>query len=158
MATLGFVTGLSEVALAVRDVAASARFYTEVVGLTPEEPAADWGASFMLGPPTRQQRLILLSRSLPPLDQRREAPAAVGASASAGSVTSSFTPAQLGRTHFALRVPRGSLEQAVDRVRRHGVEVSGPAYFGWMKATAHYFFDPDGHVVEFWSPDVEPSE
>lgn len=25
--------------------------------------------------------------------------------------------------------------------------------FEWMKASAYYFYDPDGNMLEFWSPD-----
>jgi catechol 2,3-dioxygenase-like lactoylglutathione lyase family enzyme len=41
-------------------------------------------------------------------------------------------------------------------VRGEGVEVYGPVYFEWMKAKSYYFHDPDGNLLEFWSP--EPPE
>jgi catechol 2,3-dioxygenase-like lactoylglutathione lyase family enzyme len=31
--------------------------------------------------------------------------------------------------------------------------VYGPTEFEWMKARSYYFYDPDGNLLEFWSPD-----
>jgi catechol-2,3-dioxygenase len=31
--------------------------------------------------------------------------------------------------------------------------VYGPKRFDWMSAEAWYFYDPDGNLLEFWSPD-----
>ena len=39
-------------------------------------------------------------------------------------------------------------------LRVYGVEVYGPKHFEWMQAQAYYFYDPDGNLVEFWSPDA----
>jgi catechol-2,3-dioxygenase len=60
-----------------------------------------------------------------------------------------------GQIHYAFNVPRARLEEAVQHVRRHDVEVYGPVYFDWMKAVAYYFYDLDGNLLEFWSPDPE---
>jgi catechol 2,3-dioxygenase-like lactoylglutathione lyase family enzyme len=32
------------------------------------------------------------------------------------------------------------------------VEVYGPEQLDWMNAQAYYFYDPDGNLLEFWSP------
>ena len=58
-----------------------------------------------------------------------------------------------GRVHFAFEVARADLDRAVAHVRGHEVEVFGPDHISWMKATVYYFFDPDGNLLEFWSPD-----
>ena len=62
---------------------------------------------------------------------------------------------RFGRVHFAFDVAREELESAVDRVRHAGVEVYGPTDFEWMRARSYYFYDPDGNLVEFWSPDPD---
>jgi catechol 2,3-dioxygenase-like lactoylglutathione lyase family enzyme len=41
----------------------------------------------------------------------------------------------------------------VQRVKKAGVDVYGPTEFEWMKARSYYFYDPDGNLLEFWSPD-----
>jgi catechol 2,3-dioxygenase-like lactoylglutathione lyase family enzyme len=36
--------------------------------------------------------------------------------------------------------------------RSAGVEVYGPEQLDWMNAESYYFYDPDGNLLEFWSP------
>jgi catechol 2,3-dioxygenase-like lactoylglutathione lyase family enzyme len=137
-----FSRGLAEIVLIVEDVKRSARFYESVVGLTPETPAQDGWAWFWAGSPGRAQRLALHDG---PLLFVEHSPLPEGE--------------RWGQVHFALDVPGERLEAAVDHVRDNGVDVYGPTYFGWMRATSYYFYDPDGNLVEFWSPDLEnPTE
>jgi catechol 2,3-dioxygenase-like lactoylglutathione lyase family enzyme len=132
--------GLSELVLIVRDVPVAARFYRDVVGLIPEtEPTADW-AWFWLGQPGpdafgRQQRLALHAG---PLLFEEHSPNPPGR--------------RWGQVHFALQVPRDRLPEAIRQVQAHGFQTHGPTQLGWMRAEAYYFYDPDGNLVEFWSP------
>jgi catechol 2,3-dioxygenase-like lactoylglutathione lyase family enzyme len=32
------------------------------------------------------------------------------------------------------------------------VEVFEPVELEWMNARSYYFYDPDGNLLEFWSP------
>ena len=134
-----FSTELAEIVLIVEDVDSSARFYREVVGLTPEnEPENGW-AWFWAGDPGHAQRLALrkgplLFEDRSPLPER----------------------SRWGRVHYAFNVPREKLEGAVDHVGEQGQEVYGPVYFDWMEALSYYFYDPDGNLLEFWSPDPAP--
>jgi catechol-2,3-dioxygenase len=57
-----------------------------------------------------------------------------------------------GRVHYAFHVPREKLEEAAEHVRQKGHTVHGPVYFDWMKALSYYLYDPDGNLLEFWSP------
>jgi catechol 2,3-dioxygenase-like lactoylglutathione lyase family enzyme len=131
-----FSTGLAELVLIVQDVPAAARFYREVVGLAPEtEPDEAW-AWFWAGAPGQNQRIALHRGSL------------------LFEEYSPFPPgARWGRVHYAFAVPRARLAAAVAQVRAHGVAVYGPTRFDWMRATSYYFYDLDGHLLEFWSPD-----
>ena len=52
-----------------------------------------------------------------------------------------------------MHVPRERLDAAVDHLREENVEVYGPTHFQWMRAASYYFYDPDGNLLEFWSPD-----
>jgi catechol 2,3-dioxygenase-like lactoylglutathione lyase family enzyme len=129
-----FSEGLAEIVLIVDDVERSASFYGEVVGLAPEAPAGDGWAWFWAGQPGRAQRLALHNG---PLLFEEHSPLPEGG--------------RWGRVHFAFDVPRGKLDAAVGHVRGNGVEVYGPTYFDWMRATSYYFYDPDGNLLEFWA-------
>jgi catechol 2,3-dioxygenase-like lactoylglutathione lyase family enzyme len=130
--------GLSEIVLIVTDVVKSARFYREVVGLVPDRAANEEWAWFWAGPPTGRQRIAL---SKGPLLFEEYSPLPAGQ--------------RWGRVHYALEVSRADLEAAVARVRAAGVEVHGPRRFEWMRALSYYFYDPDGNLLEWWSPDPE---
>ena len=133
-----FATGLAEIVLIVDDVGRSARFYREVVGLTPEAPAENGWAWFWAGAPGHAQRVALRKG---PLLFEEHSPLPAGG--------------RWGRVHYAFTVPRDRLQPAVEQVRESGVEVHGPTAFEWMRATSYYFYDPDGNLLEFWSPDPE---
>lgn len=131
-----FSVGLSEIVLIVKDVRASACFYRDVVGLTPQTEADDAWAWFWAGEPGRNQRVALHRGSLLFEDQ---SPLPEGE--------------RWGHVHYAFDVPRDELDAAVEHVRKQGVDVYGPKRFDWMQATSYYFYDPDGNLLEFWSPD-----
>jgi catechol-2,3-dioxygenase len=40
-----------------------------------------------------------------------------------------------------------------DHLQTVGVTVYGPVRLGWMAADSLYVYDPDGNLVELWSPD-----
>jgi catechol-2,3-dioxygenase len=135
--TVDAVSAFAELVLIVEDVTASARFYREIVGLTPEtEPNEDW-AWFVLGTGECCQRIALHKG---PLLFEEHSPHPDGA--------------RFGHVHFALKVPRVRLDEAVEHVRGNAVEVYGPTRFEWMRATSFYFYDLDGNLLEFWSPDA----
>ena len=115
---------------------ASARFYRNVVGLEPDGEADETWAWFWAGEPGVAQRVAVVRG---PLLFEEHSPLPEGE--------------RFGQVHFALDVPRQRLEAAVENVRRHGIEVYGPKRFDWMSAEAWYFYDPDGNLLEFWSPD-----
>jgi len=128
--------GLAELVLIVKDVPAAARFYEDVVGLTLEnEPSEEW-AWFWAGKQGARQR-VALHRG--PLLFEEHSPYPEGE--------------RFGRVHFAFEVARDELDAAAGRVRKAGVEVHGPVELEWMNARSYYFYDPDGNLLEFWSPD-----
>jgi len=136
-----FSTGLAEIVLIVQDVRAAARFYREIVGLIPETEADDAWAWFWAGEPGVNQRVALHKGTLL---FEEHSPHPEGE--------------RFGRVHFAFEVPDQELEQAATRVRRTGVEVYGPEEFDWMNARSYYFYDPDGNLLEFWSPQADAPE
>ncbi len=128
--------GLAEIVLIVEDVPVSARFYEDVVGLKPESEASDEWAWFWAGQEGMQQR-VALHRG--PLLFEEHSPFPEGE--------------RFGRVHFAFEVARDELDAALDRVRSADVAVYGPVELEWMNAESYYFYDPDGNLLEFWSPE-----
>jgi len=131
-----FTTGLAELVLIVEDVPRAARFYREVVGLEPASEADDEWAWFFAGDDGQPQR-IALHRGTLLFEEHSPHPAGE----------------RFGNIHLALDVPRARLDAAVEHVRGSGTAVYGPTRFDWMRATSYYFYDPDGNLLEFWSPD-----
>jgi len=129
--------GLAELVLIVEDVPAAARFYEDVVGLTPETEASDEWAWFWAGEPGVPQRIALHRGSLL-FEEQSPLPGGE----------------RWGQVHFAFEVDRADLDSEVERVREAGLDVYVPVDFDWMKARAYYFYDLDGNLLEFWSPET----
>ena len=133
-----FSADFAEIVLMVEDVKVAAKFYEEVVGLTINRPANDDWAWFWLGEVGTPRRLALHRGAL--LFEEH----------------SPYPEGQRwGRVHFALSVPRERLEAATAHVRSTGTPAYGPTRLEWMGATSYYFYDPDGNLLEFWSPDPD---
>lgn len=126
--------GFSEIVLIVEDVPKAADFYEHVVGLEAEHRNRDW-AWFFAGSDDRKQRLALHRG---PLLYEQHSPYPEGE--------------RFGHVHFAFEIGPDELAAAVDRVRSAGVEIYGPEQLDWMNAQSYYFYDPDGNLLEFWSP------
>jgi catechol 2,3-dioxygenase-like lactoylglutathione lyase family enzyme len=129
------VKGFSEIVLIVKDIPKSKKFYEDVVDLTVESYDKDW-VWFYVGDKNGNQRLAihkgkLLFEEKSPLPEGK----------------------RWGQVHYAFEVGRNDLEKAVTRVKDTGVEVYGPQQFKWMSAISYYFYDPDGNLIEYWSPD-----
>jgi catechol 2,3-dioxygenase-like lactoylglutathione lyase family enzyme len=130
-----FAGGISEIVLIVDDVARSAEFYEDVVGLEPVSRTGDEWAWFDAGASNGRQRIAVHKGSLL---HEEHSPHPEGH--------------RFGTVHFAFEVPRERFEEAVTNVRSKGVAVYGPTELEWMDATSYYFYDPDGNLLEFWSP------
>ena len=138
---MSVVSGISEIVLVVRDVAISAKFYREIIGLVPRTKETKEWAWFWVGDESSRQmlgirkgKLLYEEHSPMPPDKR------------------------WGPIHFAMRVERSLLDTALQRVRSHGIEILGPEKFPWMRAISYYFYDPDANLVEFWSPEQGAEE
>ncbi|MDX1500772.1 MAG: VOC family protein [Thermoanaerobaculia bacterium] len=132
------VSGISEIVLIVSDVPSAAAFYRDVVGLRPESEPDDSWAWFLVRDGKRKQRLALHTGSLLFEEHSPLGPAP-----------------RWGPVHFALEVERSRLDVALARVRSAGVDVFGPTPLEWMRALSYYFYDPDGNLLELWSPDPD---
>jgi catechol 2,3-dioxygenase-like lactoylglutathione lyase family enzyme len=133
--------GLSELVLIVEDVPRAADFYEHVVGLELEHRTGDEWAWFWAGRSGDRQRIALHRGSLL---FEEHSPFPEGH--------------RFGTVHFAFDVAAEDLDASVERVRAAGVEVYGPEEFDWMNARSYYFYDPDGNLLEFWSPQADAPE
>jgi catechol 2,3-dioxygenase-like lactoylglutathione lyase family enzyme len=129
------VKGFSEIVLIVNNIPKSKKFYEDIVDLTVENSDKDW-VWFYVGDRNGNQRLAihkgeLLFEEKSPLPEGK----------------------RWGQIHFAFEVARINLEQAIEKVKSRGVEIYGPVDFKWMNAKSYYFYDPDGNLIEYWSPD-----
>ena len=61
--------------------------------------------------------------------------------------------------HFAMQTPEPDSEAKVAALRAHGHEVPvhefGPLGEGAANSRSAYVHDPDGHLVEFWTADMD---
>lgn len=129
-----FSAGISEIVLIVQDVDRATSFYRDVVGLTLRTQSEDW-AWFWTGEEGSSSNLAVHKGRLLMQEHSPHGP-----------------EPKWGPIHYAFRVPRERLQAAVAHVRAHGVEVYGPVHFDWMEADSYYFYDPDGNLLEWWSP------
>ncbi len=129
--------------LFVEDAEKSKAFYRDVVGLTPYDktPQTDGWAWFWTGEPGQSSWLAVRERR--------------GYSSQVGGKHLFDDTHPWGAVHFAFEVPRDEIEKAVEHVKSKGYEVWGPQRWDWMRADAYYFYDPDGNLVEWWTPDPE---
>jgi catechol 2,3-dioxygenase-like lactoylglutathione lyase family enzyme len=128
--------GFAELVLIVEDVPKAAAFYRDVVGLELEHETEDTWAWFWAGRPGDLQRIALHKG---PLMFEEHSPHPEGE--------------RFGRVHFAFDVAREDLAAAVERVRSAEVDVYGPVDLPEpFNAVSYYFYDPDGNLLEFFSP------
>lgn len=124
------VAGLYETHLTVSDLARSAAFYRDVVGLSPALDLPERGAAFFWVGERSRSMLGLWSLGSAPL----------GLS-----------------LHVAFGVALADLLDAGRRLAAAGVTplsffeepAEEPSVIGWMPAAAVYFRDPDGHLLEY---------
>lgn len=124
------VTGVSELALEVADLARAEAFYAGVLGLPVVERWEERGVVWLLaGDRTR------LGLWLPQ----------VGLAGGRGGA----------HVHFALHVAgESAYDEVVARLRERGADVEEHRFAGYDDSRAAYVTDPDEHVLELWTFDV----
>ncbi|HSA50375.1 MAG TPA: VOC family protein [Yinghuangia sp.] len=124
-------TGISHVSLSVSDVAASARWYTEVLGFT--ERMSLEGETFT-------QRICMHDSGL-----------ILGLQQHHGNDGTAFDPARAGLDHLSLAVPdRAGLDAWAEHLAAHGVKHSPIA--DTPAGCVLSFRDPDDIQLELFSP------
>jgi glyoxylase I family protein len=122
------VTGVHHLTLRVRDLAASARFYEEALGI-PDLRLGD-RCRLLVG-----DTIVVLRESLPgtPADDR-------------------FSEARIGLDHLSFRIETASeLEKLAQRLRELGAEVGKPEHDPHGGGIGLAFRDPDNIQLEFYA-------
>ncbi len=123
--------GLDHIALSVRDVATSAKWYRDVLGFEPEHEGMWNGIPVFIG-------------------KGKTALALFPAKSNARSTSASRD--EIGILHFALRADRKNFLAAQEELKRRGI-----AFDFQDHEISHsiYFRDPDGHKVEITTYELE---
>jgi catechol 2,3-dioxygenase-like lactoylglutathione lyase family enzyme len=114
--------GLYEVAIRVKDLAASETFYRDTLGLE-------------MGLRDDDRRWLFLKAGGP-----------------AGMIVLQEDKGDWPRQHFAFAIGEADIEAAARELESRGVVVTGPVRHDWMPAKSIYFSDPDGHDLELCAP------
>jgi catechol 2,3-dioxygenase-like lactoylglutathione lyase family enzyme len=110
----------------VSDVAASTRFYTDIVGLKHLATVAQGAMAFL----DAAGVCVILVKRDPPINP---------------------TPDDHGGVHHSFGIARGEYRAALDHLRENGVEITfeEDRQGGVINGPRAYFRDPDGTVLEF---------
>ena len=120
------LSGLVHFSIPVSDVAASTRFYTDIVGLKHLATVAQGSMAFL----DAAGVCVILVKRDPPINP---------------------TPENHGGVHHSFGIARGGYNEALDHLRAHGVEITfeEDRQGGVINGPRAYFNDPDGTVLEF---------
>jgi lactoylglutathione lyase len=116
------IRGVYEVAIRVKDLPRSERFYRDMLGL--EEGLRDSRRPWLFLRAGGQNGMVVLQED------------------------KGDWPLQ----HLAFTVAEADIERAAATLRQQGIEVRGPVTHDWMPAKSVYFADPDGHALELCAP------
>jgi catechol 2,3-dioxygenase-like lactoylglutathione lyase family enzyme len=116
------IHGIYEVAIKVRDLERSERFYRDVLGL--EEGLRD----------ETRRWLFLRAGGL------------------AGMIVLQEDRGEWPTQHFAFTADAVEMDGAAEQLRAKGVSTVGPMVHDWIPAKSLYFSDPDGHDLELCAP------
>ena len=126
------IRGVYEVAIRVKDLSRSERFYLDVLNLE-------------VGLRDEKRNWLFLK-----------------AGGDAGKVVLQENKGEWPLQHFAFTIDEADIETASAMLRDKGVEVEGPVFHQWMNSTSLYFDDPDGNQLELLavnrSPDARTKE
>lgn len=119
---MGWVRGVFEVAIRVKNLSRSEAFYRDALGLE-------------VGLRDERRRWLFLRTG-----------------GRSGMVVLQEDEGDWPKQHFAFMVDEVDIETGAGELERRGVAVEGPVHHEWIPATSIYFSDPDGHDLELCAP------
>jgi hypothetical protein len=132
--------GISELIIKVDDIERVADSYRDTVGPTRNETAPDGTPWFWTGEPGHSARIVVNNGRVSlvgalPFEEHSPIP----------------EQEPWKKAYSAFQVSDGQRDAAIEDLRAKEMSVFGPPTLEWMNARACYFWDPDVHLVEFWS-------
>jgi catechol-2,3-dioxygenase len=121
------ILGVYEVAIRVKDLSRSERFYLDVLNLE-------------VGIRDEKRNWLFLK-----------------AGGDAGMIVLQEDKGEWPLQHFAFTIDEADIETASAMLREKGVEVEGPVFHQWMNSTSLYFDDPDGNQLELLAVNRSPA-
>ncbi|MDB5453955.1 MAG: Glyoxalase [Caulobacteraceae bacterium] len=151
------IRGVNHLALVCKDMAATVRFYRDVLGMplikTIDLPR-DMGQHFFFDIGNGDSLAFFWFKDAPPADPGRSSPSAL-------PTQGSFVTAHGSMNHIAFNVPEEKFDEYVERLQSKGIAVSkilnhDNSPMGSSEEVTDdvfvrsiYFFDPDGACLEF---------
>jgi len=134
------ITGIAEIALRVHDLDLMRKFYEQVIGLEVLREVKDNnGKAIFYSIGSGNDHLALFEEKLLDWYTRDKSP--------------QIDPKLTTLSHFALRIALEDFESEKKRIEQLGIEIMHSDASSWLHCRMFYFFDPEGNLIEFNSPD-----
>jgi len=134
------ITGIAEVALRVHDLDLMRRFYEGVIGLKVlREIKDDNGTIIFYAVGGENDHMALFEEKWMDWFTRDKSP--------------HINPKLTTLSHFAIRIALDDFESEKKRLEQLGIEIVHSNASSWLHCRMFYFFDPEGNLIEFNSPD-----
>jgi len=134
------ITGIAEIALRVHDLDLMRGFYEQVIGLEVLREVKDNnGKAIFYSIGAGNDHLALFEEKLMDWYTRDKSP--------------QIDPKLTTLSHFAIKITLDDFESEKKRIEQLGIEIMHSDASSWLHCRMFYFFDPEGNLIEFNSPD-----
>ena len=134
------ITGIAEIALRVHDLDLMRKFYEQVIGLEVlREYEHSDGKAIFYAVGAGNDHLALFEEKLIDWYTRDKSP--------------QIDPKLTTLSHFAFSIALDDFESEKKRIEQLGIEIMHSDASSWLHCRMFYFFDPEGNLIEFNSPD-----